>query len=130
VTVVVGDPEPRARELVATAGRVLTACKLVDYLGHASARIAGTELVVVKPKHSPTVRSMAGLGPADMVVVDLDGNLVEGAGRPPAEVFIHTEIYRARPDVGAVVHTHQPAATLAGVDGRWAYFCELAGAVA
>jgi ribulose-5-phosphate 4-epimerase/fuculose-1-phosphate aldolase len=103
------------RELVAQAGQVLTALGLVDYLGHASARVPGTDRVVIKPKHSPTVRSMSGLGPDRMIVVDLDGNLVEGTDAPPAEVFIHTEIYRARPDVGAVVHTHQKSATLAGV---------------
>ena len=96
---------------------MLAALGLVDYLGHASARVPGTDRVVVKPKHSPTVRSMAGLGPDRMIVVDLDGRLVEGEDRPPAEVFIHTEIYRARPDVGAVVHTHQRSATLAGVLG-------------
>lgn len=105
------------RELVAQACRVLTALGLVDYLGHASARIPGTDRVVIKPKHSPAVRSMAALGADDMVVVDLDGSLVEGAAKPPAEVFIHTAIYRARPDVAAVVHTHQRAATLAGVLG-------------
>jgi ribulose-5-phosphate 4-epimerase/fuculose-1-phosphate aldolase len=105
------------RELVAQAGQVLTALGLVDYLGHASARLPGTEQVVIKPKHSPTVRSMAGLGPEQMIVVDLDGRLLDGADAPPAEVFIHTEIYRARTDVGAVVHTHQKSATLCGVLG-------------
>jgi ribulose-5-phosphate 4-epimerase/fuculose-1-phosphate aldolase len=52
-----------------------------------------------------------------MIVIDLDGNLIEGSDAPPAECFIHTEIYRARPDVRAVVHTHQPAATLLGIIG-------------
>jgi ribulose-5-phosphate 4-epimerase/fuculose-1-phosphate aldolase len=105
------------RELVAQAVQVLTALGLVDYLGHASARLPGTDHVVIKPKHSPTVRSMAGLGPEQMIVVDLGGRLLEGTAAPPAEVFIHTEIYRARPDVGAVVHTHQKSATLCGVLG-------------
>lgn len=52
-------------------------------LGHTSARVPGTDRVVVKPKHSPSVRSMAGLGPDAMVVVDLDGRLVAGDARPP-----------------------------------------------
>jgi L-ribulose-5-phosphate 4-epimerase len=109
--------ERELRELAAQAGQVLAALGLVDYLGHASARIEGTEHVVIKPKHSVRTRGMGTLGPDDMVVVDLDGKLVDGAAAPPAEVFLHTEIYRARPDVAAVVHTHQPAATLAGVLG-------------
>ena len=109
--------EERARELVALSGRILTALGLVDYLGHTSARLPGTDLVVIKPKHSPTVTSMAALGPADLVLIDLDGRPVGDGAPPPAEVFLHTEIYRARPDVSAVVHTHQRAATLAGVLG-------------
>jgi ribulose-5-phosphate 4-epimerase/fuculose-1-phosphate aldolase len=55
--------------------------------------------------------------PDRVVVVDLDGNLLEGDEIPPSEVFIHTEIYRARPDVLSVVHTHQPMATLCGIVG-------------
>ncbi|HLI39203.1 MAG TPA: class II aldolase/adducin family protein [Streptosporangiaceae bacterium] len=109
--------ERELRELVATAGRVLYHQGLTDYLGHCSARVPGTDRVIIKPKHSKRVRSPAALGPGDMVVIDLDGNLLEGSDPPPAERFIHTEIYRARPDVSAVVHTHQRAATLLGVIG-------------
>ena len=112
-----GRAEAEIRADVAQAGRVLTALGLVDYLGHASARLPGRDEVVIKPKHSRRVRSMAELGPSDMVVVDLDGRALRGEDPPPAEVFIHTEIYQARPDVAAVVHTHQPSATLAGVLG-------------
>jgi ribulose-5-phosphate 4-epimerase/fuculose-1-phosphate aldolase len=50
-----------------------------------------------------------------MVIIDLDGNLVEGSDNPPGERFIHTGIYRARPDVQAIVHTHQPMATIMGI---------------
>jgi len=112
-----GAAESELRELVATAGRILYQQGLTDYLGHCSARVPGTDRVVIKPKHSMTVRSPGELGPTDMIVIDLDGNLVEGGDAPPAECFIHTEIYRARPDVQAVVHTHQRAATLLGVVG-------------
>jgi ribulose-5-phosphate 4-epimerase/fuculose-1-phosphate aldolase len=105
------------REQVAQAGGILHHLGLVDYLGHCSARIPGTDRIVIKPMHSPRTRSPERLGPADMVVIDLDGELVEGAERPPSERFIHTEIYRARPDVHAVVHTHQPSSTLLGVVG-------------
>lgn len=111
------DMLPRLRELVATAGQILYQQGLNDYLGHASARVPGTDRVVIKPKHSTRVRSPLALGPADMIVIDLDGNLVEGGDPPPSERFIHTEIYRARPDVQSVVHTHQPKATMLGVLG-------------
>jgi ribulose-5-phosphate 4-epimerase/fuculose-1-phosphate aldolase len=111
------QPEAQLRELVATAGRILYQQGLTDYLGHCSARVPGTDRVVIKPKHSKTVRSPGELGADDMIVIDLDGNLLEGDDAPPSECFIHTEIYRARPDVHAVVHTHQRAATLLGVVG-------------
>lgn len=101
------------RTLVAEAGRVLSGLGLIDYLGHASLR--SDDGAIIKPKHSPTVRDASRLGPEHMVRVDLDGRLLDGGDPPPAEVFIHTEIYRARPDVGAVVHTHQKAATMLGV---------------
>ncbi|HVV18905.1 MAG TPA: class II aldolase/adducin family protein [Pseudonocardiaceae bacterium] len=111
------DHETELREAVAAAGAVLHKVGLVDYLGHCSARLPGTDRVVIKPKHSPVTRSPERLHPDQMVVIDLDGNLVAGNEKPPAERFIHTEIYRARPDVHAVVHTHQRAATLLGVIG-------------
>src|SRR5262245_24188666 len=99
-------------ELLATACKILYRLGLSDYLGHPSVR-AG-EHVLIKPKHSPSVRGMDTMRAADMVLIDLDGNLVEGDHEPPSERFIHTEIYRARSDVESVVHTHQPMATLAG----------------
>src|SRR5205814_10362772 len=71
--------------------------------------------ILIKPKHSPRIRCMDTMGPDDMTVIDLDGVLLEGEHEPPSERFIHTEIYRARPDVVSVVHTHQPMATLLGI---------------
>jgi hypothetical protein len=59
--------EMELRELVATAGAVLYQQGLTDYLGHCSARVPGTDRVIIKPKHSKTVRSPAGLGPGDMI---------------------------------------------------------------
>ena len=114
--------EDELRELLVTAHRILYQQGLVDYLGHASVRAPGTDRVIIKPKHSPRIRGLGDLTAADLVVIDLDGRVLErsgaGAGeRPPAECFIHTSIYRARPDVTAVVHTHQPAGTLLGVIG-------------
>lgn len=114
--------EDDLRESLVTAHRILYHQGLVDYLGHASVRVPGTDRVIIKPKHSPRIRGLGDLTAGDMVVIDLDGEVLDhggaGAGeKPPAERFIHTEIYRARPDVTAVVHTHQPAGTLLGIIG-------------
>ena len=106
------------RELLATSCRILYRLGLSDYLGHPSARLEGTDRVLIKPKHSPRVRGMDTMAADDMVLIDLDGNLIEGNEEPPSERFIHTEIYRARPDVLSVVHTHQPMSTLLGIVGQ------------
>jgi len=102
------------RALLATACHILYKLGLSDYLGHPSVRL-DAERVLIKPKHSPKVRGMDTMRAEDMAVIDLDGQLVEGEHEPPSERFIHTEIYRARPDVVSVVHTHQPMATLLGI---------------
>ncbi len=112
------DASGTFREVVATACRTLFRIGLVDYMGHASARVPGTDRVVIKPRHSERIKGMNRLTAEQMVVVDLDGNLLEGGDPPPSERFIHTGIYKARPDVGGVVHTHQTLATLFGVVGR------------
>lgn len=106
--------ETQLRELVSQAGRILHHQGCMDYLGHCSVRLPG-DRVLIKPKHSPRTRGLHSVAPGDLVVIDLDGELVDGSEAPPAERFIHTEIYRARSDVHAVVHTHQPLGTLMGV---------------
>jgi ribulose-5-phosphate 4-epimerase/fuculose-1-phosphate aldolase len=108
--------EREQRELLATACHILYKLGLSDYLGHPSARL-DAERVLIKPKHSPSIRGMDRMTADDMVVIDLAGKLVQGNHEPPSERFIHTEIYRARPDVAAVVHTHQPMSTLCGIVG-------------
>jgi ribulose-5-phosphate 4-epimerase/fuculose-1-phosphate aldolase len=102
------------RELLATSCHILYKLGLSDYLGHPSVRL-DAQRILIKPKHSPKVRGMDTMRPDDMSVIDLMGRLVEGEHEPPSERFIHTEIYRARPDVVSVVHTHQPMATLLGI---------------
>lgn len=49
--------------------------------------------------------------PEDVVLMKLDGTVVEGAHRPSSEWRMHAGVYAARPDVGAIVHTHSPYAT-------------------
>ena len=110
--------ERQLREYVAKAGHILYKLGLADYLGHPSARVPGTDRVIIKPRHSERIHGMGDLTADDMVVIDLDGNQLEGTDGPPGERFIHTEIYRARPDVLGVVHTHQTLSTMFGVVGR------------
>ncbi|MBR1893362.1 MAG: L-ribulose-5-phosphate 4-epimerase [Lachnospiraceae bacterium] len=58
------------------------------------------------------------LKPEDMVIVDLDGNVVEGNYNPSSDTATHVEIYKAFPKVGGVVHTHSSYATSWAQAGR------------
>ena len=108
------EREREQRDLLATSCHIQYKLGLSDYLGHPSVRL-DAERVLIKPKHSPRVRGMDTMRGEDMVIIDLEGKLLEGDNEPPSERFIHTEIYRARADVISVVHTHQPMATLLGI---------------
>lgn len=54
----------------------------------------------------------------DMVVVDLEGNCVEGAYRPSSDMKTHLELYREYPEIGGIVHTHSTEATAWAQAGR------------
>jgi L-fuculose-phosphate aldolase len=72
------------------------------YLGHVSARAPGSEKIWIKP----TGLGLGEIRPDDVQACDLDGRPLT-KGRPlHHEIPIHTEIYRRRPDVNCVVHTH------------------------
>lgn len=58
------------------------------------------------------------LRPEDMVIVDLDGNVVEGKYRPSSDTATHAELYKAFSKIGGVVHTHSPWATSWAQAGR------------
>ena len=58
------------------------------------------------------------LKPEDMVVVDLEGNKVEGEYNPSSDTPTHLELYKAFPNVGGIVHTHSPWATSWAQAGR------------
>jgi L-ribulose-5-phosphate 4-epimerase len=82
--------------------------------GNVSARDPATNLVVIKPSG---VRYEA-LSSEQMVVVDLEGKVVEGNLRPSSDVHAHLYIYRHRPDVNGVVHTHSTFATAFAAAGK------------
>jgi len=113
---VAGAPETDAlREQVAWAGRILAGEGYADLtLGHVSARVPGSDHFLIKRKGL----AIDEVEPDDVVEVDFAGELLHGADVDlHLEMVIHAEIYRARPDVGAVVHGHPTYATaLAATD--------------
>ena len=73
-----------------------------------------TGLVVIKPSGLPYER----MQPEDMVVVDLQGNRVEGKWNPSSDLPTHLVLYREYPQIGGVVHTHSRWATIFAQAGR------------
>ena len=75
--------------------------------GHVSARIPGTDRIVIKGR-GPGEAALRYTMPDDLMIADMDGKKVEGRDdlTSPNEVYIHTWMYRTRPDVNCVIHVH------------------------
>jgi L-ribulose-5-phosphate 4-epimerase len=97
------------RERALAANLALPAHGLVTLTwGNASAVDRAAGLVAIKPSGV----EYAQLSAADLVVLDLDGEIVEGSGRPSTDTPTHLALYRAFDEIGAVVHTHSTWATV------------------
>jgi ribulose-5-phosphate 4-epimerase/fuculose-1-phosphate aldolase len=106
------SPDPRLVAELVTANKILFAHGVVDAFGHVSARHDKN------PDRFLLARNMAPalVTAADLIEFDLDGNPVVQDGRSVyLERFIHAEVYRARTEVMAVVHSHSPAVVPFGV---------------
>jgi ribulose-5-phosphate 4-epimerase/fuculose-1-phosphate aldolase len=104
--------DPSLLSDLATANRILFDQHVVDAFGHVSVRHDK------RPDRFLLARSMAPalVTAADILTFDLDGKALAGGGRAVyLERFIHSAIYRARPDVGAIVHSHSHAVIPFGV---------------
>ena len=75
--------------------------------GNASGVSRQDGLIAIKPSGVPYEK----MTPADMVITDLDGRIVEGNLRPSSDLPTHAALYRAFPEIGGVVHTHSRHAT-------------------
>jgi L-ribulose-5-phosphate 4-epimerase len=91
---------------VAAATRLLVMEGILDYSGHVSARVPGHDALLIQVRDE----SRAEVTPEGMLLVDFDGKVLEGKGKPPSETVIHTEILRSRPDVQSVLHCHMELA--------------------
>jgi HCOMODA/2-hydroxy-3-carboxy-muconic semialdehyde decarboxylase len=108
----VPDAEAALIEDIVAGSRILADFGVLDGFGHVSARHP------TRPNRFLMSRSLAPalVTAADIMEFDLDGNAVDARGRQVfLERFIHSEIYKARPDVMAVVHTHSPGVIPFGV---------------
>lgn len=81
-----------------------------NILGHVSVRIPKQDKILMKPHGF----GFEEIRPQLLIVCNLEGKKIEGKYERHSEIFIHTEIYKARPDVNCVVHSHPPYATAFG----------------
>jgi L-fuculose-phosphate aldolase len=89
------DDTAQTKQMLVDAILMLERAQVIDFNGHFSA-----------------------LTVDDIVMIDLDGKLLEGTAVPPMEFHIHASIYRRRPDVKSVVHTHPIWSTLFSMVGK------------
>jgi len=108
--------ETAIRSEVAACVRMLEWLGLIDFSGHASCRVPGTDVFFINPWGGATGPHK--VRPGDIVKANLDGRLLQESGVLPSETPIHTAIYRARPEVNAVAHLHPPVTTALGIAGK------------
>ena len=94
------------RNKTLTAWRFLYRRGFIEGFGHISARLPGSDQFLLT-RHSLGPRAAAD----DLLCMDLEGHKLAGNGDPPGEYPIHLEIYRARADVGSIIHYHGLYAT-------------------
>lgn len=103
------------RKLIVESGLRMSGSGLtVETWGNISARDPETGLVYL----TPSAMKYDTLQPEDVVVCDLDGKIVSGTRKPTIETNMHLGVYRARPDVNAVIHTHPTYSMVYSCQGK------------
>ena len=106
------DPVYSRQQLVDCI-RMLERADIIDYNGHASIR-AGDQRMFI----NSGACQRSHLTVADICTVDFEGALIEGKDKPPLEFHLHAGIYKARPDVHAIVHAHPKWSTFLTMVGQ------------
>jgi L-fuculose-phosphate aldolase len=105
-----------AKQKLILAGRVLVAEGQDDFTrGHVSVRAPDDPWQFYMKPHSVGLDELTH---DNILTIDLEGKVIAGGGRRHSEVFIHSAIYKTRPDVQSVVHTHPPYAVALSATGR------------
>jgi len=102
------------KQQLADALTMFERAEVIDFNGHMSARLPGTPHMLINSGKSVRSRLTAD----DIIVIDMDGKPVGHDVVPPMEFHLHSEIYRRRPDVNAVAHTHPLWSTLFSMAGE------------
>ncbi len=107
-------PFPKLRsEMVAVCHRIHENGWVANHDGNASVRLNGNRLLITSSSISKR-----DVEDASLLVVDMEGKVLEGRGRAFSELELHLAAYQARPEVDAVLHAHPPHATAWGLVDR------------
>lgn len=105
---------PRLRQqVIQTAHRLHQMGWVANHDGNVSVRLKGDRLLI-----TATATSKRDIDEASLLVVDMQGRVLEGRKRPFSELELHIACYRARPEANVVLHSHAPFATAFGLAGR------------
>ena len=102
-----------AKQQLVDCIRMLERSDIIDYNGHASIRVAPDRMLI-----NIGSCQRARLTVADICLIDMEGQVIEGQGQPPLEFHLHAGIYRARSDISAVVHAHPKWSTYLTMVGQ------------
>jgi L-fuculose-phosphate aldolase len=100
------------KQKLVTACRILDSEGIMDELGHFSVRCPQRDGVLINGKVSPGQAREE-----DIILLDLDGNKLEGDLEPASESPLHLAVYQKRPDVMSIAHTHSPMVTTLSIAG-------------
>ena len=81
--------------------------------GNISIRVDKDKLLI-----TPTLTSKGFMKAEDIILIDMDGNVLEGSKKPSSEYLLHTTVYKTRDDVHAVVHAHPVTVSAFAITGR------------
>jgi ribulose-5-phosphate 4-epimerase/fuculose-1-phosphate aldolase len=94
------DPIETLKEKIVLACKILQHQRLLDVYGHVTARLPDGR--ILSTPHMPPGK----VALRDLIVIDMNGQKLEGLGEPNSETPMHTAIYKARPDVQCILHYH------------------------
>ena len=106
------DSDSELKETLVTACRILDQQGMMDELGHFSVRCPEKGGVLINGKVSP-----GQVTPDDIILLDLEGNKLEGEREAASESPLHLAVYQRRPDVMAIAHTHSPMIVTLSIAG-------------
>lgn len=95
------------KEIIDAGNQMVSSALVIGTWGNISVRIAGEDLIAITPSGVDYDKLIS----ENIPIIDFEGNLIDGNMKPSIELPMHLEIYKNRPDIGAIVHTHSTYCT-------------------